>query len=75
MAPHPSPQVACEAYAELGGSVLLLGVEERELRLEDEARLNVPPQASKYAVRRVLINPGRRYRITVQAPVLEVGAG
>lgn len=54
--------------------MLLLGVEERELRLGDELRLSATPQASKYAVRRVLINPGRRYRITVQPPLLEVGA-
>ncbi len=53
--------------------MLLLGVEERELRLEaDVGRLGASPHASKYAVRRVLINPGRRYRVMMQPPLLEV---
>lgn len=51
------------------GRVSLLGVEERELRIK---ACNVYPPASKHYVKRVLINPGSKYRIKVLPPVLEV---
>lgn len=51
------------------GRVSLLGVEERELRIKD---CNAYPPASKHYVKRVLINPGSKYRIKVIPPVLEV---
>jgi hypothetical protein len=54
------------------GSILLLGIEERELRLDDDLLTLTQTTNHKYAVRRVLINPGRRYRLTVQPPMMEV---
>eukprot|EP00624_Nannochloropsis_granulata_P000279 evm.model.NODE_11007_length_13466_cov_19.823111.1 len=50
------------------GRISLLGVEERELRIKD---CNAYPPASKHYVKRVLINPGSKYRIKVIPPVLE----
>lgn len=76
---HRTPQIATQAYAQLDGAVLLLGVEERALRLDDGPgglRGSVAPHkhANNFAVRRVLINPGGDYRMVVQPPLLEVGA-
>lgn len=51
------------------GRVSLLGVEERELRIKG---FNAYPHSSKHYVKRVLINPGSKYRIKVIHPVLEV---
>lgn len=56
-----------------------MGIEERALCLDDgpgALRGSVAPhkQANKMAVRRVLINPGKGYRVLVQPPLLEVRA-
>jgi len=51
------------------GRISLIGVEERELRIK---ACNAYPPASKHYVKRVLINPGSKYRIKVIPPVLEV---
>lgn len=64
-----SIQAARDLYMHFNGRVSLLGVEERELRIK---ACNAYPRAPKHYVKRVLINPGSKYRIKVIPSVLEV---
>ena len=64
-----SSQAARDLYMHFNGRISLLGVEERQLRIK---ACNAYPPASKHYVKRVLINPGSKYRIKVIPPVLEV---
>jgi hypothetical protein len=67
-------KAARDLYAQFNGRVSLLGVEERELRIKgaDDYIGAHSPNSSKHYVKRILINPGRKYRIIVDPPVLEV---
>ena len=50
----------------------LLGIEERQLHIKPEGNGGVDHHHSNYHIKRVLVNPGKKYRINIQSPVIEV---
>lgn len=64
-------KAARDLYVHFDGQVSLLGIEERELRVRDMNEADAR-HSSKHYVKRVLINPGSKYRIHIVPPVLEV---